>query len=135
MDIIKTIFKLSFFLLGCVMLMLSLLVIPVGFKSFIFFFSFSIVFFVLAYKYTFIVIKWIYRKIRVILFKLNIIKKLEKKDNIKNNIKKTNSIINKKEKNDWKQFNHENIIYNKKLKQIELNTKIYEFKLGCRCTS
>ena len=92
MDIIKTIFKLSFFLLGCVMLMLSLLVIPVGFQSFIFFFGFAVMFFGLSYKYTFVVTKWIYRKVRILLFKLKIIKKLEepkkekvvKKDRIKN---------------------------------------------------
>ena len=132
MDIIKTIFKLSFFLLGCVMLMLSLLVMPVGFQSFIFFFSFSVVFFALSYKYTFIVIRWIYRKIRLLLFKMKIIKKLEepkkdkvvKKDKIKNN--KKQSIV-KQTKNNWIQFNHENISLNKTLKQIKLNTKIYEF--------
>lgn len=132
MDIIKTIFKLSFFLLGCVMLMLSLLVIPVGFQSFIFFFSFALVFFTLSYKYTFIVIKWISKKIKVVLFKLKMIKTLEvpkkdkvvKKDKIKNN--KKQSIV-KETKNNWIQFNHENISLNKKLKQIKLNTKIYNF--------
>ena len=137
MDIIKTIFKLSFFLLGCVMLMLSLLVIPVGFQSFIFFFLFSVVFFGLSYKYTFIVIKWIYRKVRILLFKLKIIKKLEepkkekvvKKDRIKNTKKQpVDNERTTERKINWIQFNHENISLNKNLKQIKLNTKIYEFK-------
>ena len=135
MDIIKTIFKLSFFLLGCVMLMLSLLVIPVGFQSFIFFFSFSVVFFALSYKYTFIVIGWIYRKIRLLLFKMKIIKKLEepkkekvvKKDKIKNTKKQPIDNKTSERKINLIKFNHENISLNKKLKQIKLNTKIYEF--------
>ena len=135
MDIIKTIFKLSFFLLGCVMLMLSLLVIPVGFKSFIFFFAFAVVFFGISYKYTFIVANWIYKKIIKLLYKLRIVKELEKtkkekvvkKDKIKNTKKQPVDNKTIERKINWIQFNHGNISVNKKLKQIKLNTKIYEF--------
>lgn len=124
MDIIKTIFKLSFFLLGCVMLMLALLVIPVGFKSFFFFFTFSFIFFGLSYKYTFIIIRWIYRKIKLLLYKLKVIKKIDESKK-KKIVKK--ELGNKERKNNWIQFNHENISINKGLKQIKLNTKIYDF--------
>lgn len=135
MDIIKTILKLSFFLLGCVMLMLSLLVIPVGFKSFIFFFAFAVVFFGISYKYTFIVANWIYKKIIKLLYKLRIVKELEKtkkekvvkKDKIKNTKKQPVDNKTIERKINWIQFNHGNISVNKKLKQIKLNTKIYEF--------
>ena len=121
------------------MLMLSLLVIPVGFKSFIFFFLFSLIFFTLAYKYTINVIKCIFRKIKVILFKIKAIKKLEspkKEQGIKKRkfeIDKKQSIdkdkikVNKDRKTNWKKLNHENLSINKTLKQIKLNTKIYDY--------
>jgi len=122
--------------------MLSLLVIPVGFQSFIFFFGFAVMFFGLSYKYTFVVTKWIYRKVRILLYKLKIVKALEvpkkekivknskNKKNVKNvqKGKENKTVKNKEEKFNWTQFNHENISYCKKLKQIKLNTKIFEFE-------
>lgn len=84
------------------MLMFSLLVIQVGFKSVIFFLGFALLFYLLSYKYTIYVIKFIYNKIK--------------------------TLIDKKKKQDnWKQLNNENISYDKLLKMIKLNSKTYNF--------
>lgn len=104
MDIIKTIFRLSFFLLGCVMLMLALLVIPMGFTDFIWFFGFSVFFYILGYYYTLKVLKVVFRKI-VKLFKHE-----------------------KKFENKWMQIGNQKILYNLFTKELKLNTKIYKFE-------
>ena len=106
MDIIKTIFRLSFFLLGCIMLVFTLLVLSVDSKSILFFSLFSLGFFLLGYKYTFAVIKGFFKK----LFKLLHIP------------------IYKKSNDRWINMCHENLSYNLKLKQIKLNSKIYSFE-------
>lgn len=101
MDIIKTILKLSFFILGCVMLGISFLMISVGFDSFIWFIGFSCLFYLLSYQYTLVVIKWMVNKIKN-LFKL---------DN----------------KNKWVDLRGINISYNHNLKMIKLNNKNYNY--------
>ena len=84
------------------MLALSLLVIQVGYYSFIWFFSFSILFFLLGYKMTFYIIKIFFVKIFRIKAKTS-----------------TN--------NEWIDLNHENIIYNEGFKEIKLNDKLYRY--------
>lgn len=101
MDIIKTIYKLSFFVLGCVMLVIALLVIPVGFNSFIWFFCFSFLFYLLSFQYTLAVIKWVFQKI------INIFKST-----------KTGG---------WKNLTIENISYDESLGLIKLNSKTLSF--------
>lgn len=101
MDIIKTIYKLSFFVLGCVMLVIALLVIPVGFNSFIWFFGFSFLFYLLSFQYTLAVIKWIFQKF------INIFKSTKASG--------------------WKNLTIENISYDKSLGLIKLNSKTLNF--------
>ena len=118
MDIIKTIFRLSFFLLGCVMLMFTLLVISVDARSVYFFLSFSLVFYLLGYKYTFAVIRGFFRKAKKILHISRKTKKI-------NENKKSGDV--KKVKDIWVTLAHENLSYNKKSKEIKLNSKTYSF--------
>ncbi len=103
MDIIKTIFRLSFFLLGCVMLILSLLVIPIGFSSFIWFFSFAVLFYLLSYKITFGLIKSTFEKVFKVKFK-------------------TASAKSK-----WIPLNNENVTYNEVYHEITVNEKVYRY--------
>ena len=103
MDIIKTIFRLSFFLLGCVMLILSLLVIPIGFSSFIWFFSFAILFYLLSYKITFGLIKNTMEKVFKIKFKTPSAKK------------------------EWITLKNENVTYNEIYQEITVNEKVYRY--------
>lgn len=99
MEIIKTIFRLSFFVLGCIMLSFSILVIPVGITSFIWFFSFAVLFFLLGHKITFAPL---YKKY--------------------GNIKKGAPV-----KNQWIVLNNENIVYNESFKELKLNEKLYRY--------
>lgn len=100
MEIIKTILRLSFFTLGCVMLMLALLVIPVGYKSFLWFFGFSVLFYLLGFRYTFFVVKYLIKKIKKLF----------------------------KQKNSWKVLSDKNISYNLFNKKIRLNSKEFDFE-------
>lgn len=111
MEIIKTIFKLSFFILGCIMLMLALLVIPVGIRSFLWFFSFSLFFYLLSFQYVLLIFKFI-------------INKLSGK-----NFKETKEEENNDEEDqiEWKNLSLQEIAYNSSLKQIKLHSKIYTY--------
>lgn len=102
MEIIKTILKSAFFMLGCIMMFLALLVTTVDLKSFLWFFSFSLVFFLLSIQYVIIVIKKIKDKIIRIL-------KRTKKEN-------------------WQRLNNPKIKIDYSNKKIKINNKEYEFK-------
>ena len=104
MDIVKTILRLSFFILGCIMLMFALLVISVDIDSVLFFLGFALIFYLLGYKYTFAIVETLCVKIVNLLH------------------------IDKKYKNIWRDLNHENLHYNLATKELKLNTKNYLFE-------
>ena len=83
------------------MLVIALLVIPVGFNSFIWFFGFSFLFYLLSFQYTLAVIKWLFQKI------INISKP--------------------RKASGWKNLTIENISYDKSLGLIKLNSKTLNF--------
>ena len=105
------------------MLMFTLLVISVDSRSVLFFLSFSLIFYLLAYKYTFAVVKGFFGKIAKILH-ISRNKNVEKVKDIKEN-KKSDDV--KKVKDIWVNLTHENLSYNKKSKEIKLNSKTYTF--------
>ena len=83
------------------MLFLALLVIPVGFISFIWFFSFSVLFYLLSYQYVIAIAKFVFSKL--------------------------SKIIKRKEDKIY-ESNSQKIVYNLKEKKIKLNTKTYDFE-------
>lgn len=110
--------------------MFALLVIPVDSRSVLFFLSFSLVFYLLGYKYTFAVIKGLFKKLAKILHISSKIKKSKEVESV-NKVEKTkenkNSNDTKKAKDIWVTLAHENLSYNKKSKEIKLNSKVYLF--------
>lgn len=83
------------------MLCMAILVIPVGFNSFIWFLGFSFLFYILSFQYTVAVIKWLIRKVI--------------------------NIFSFSQSSGWQKLSNENISFDKSLGVIKLNSKTLNF--------